>query len=83
MRFENKAFQNEVITLDDNEYIDCTFANCKFHYSGGEFNLERIRFDSIEFTVEGPAFRTVMLLKSLWRNEVGRRAVQGLFEPTA
>jgi hypothetical protein len=82
MRFENRAFENEAVTLDDNEYIDCTFTNCKFLYSGGDFNIERIRFDSLEFTVDGPAARTVMLLRSLWSNQLGQRAVLGLLDPS-
>ncbi|MGE0582858.1 MAG: hypothetical protein AB7P31_12100 [Steroidobacteraceae bacterium] len=80
MRFEQQQFDDETIVLDDNEYIDCTFRNCKFQYNGGEFNIERIRFDSLEFTVSGPAARTVLLLQSLWAGEVGRRAVQGLLD---
>lgn len=80
MRFEKQQFDNETITLDDNEYIDCTFRNCKFQYNGGEFNIERIHFDSIEFTVSGAAARTVRLLQSLWAGETGRRAVLGLLE---
>lgn len=83
MRYENQTFRNETITLDDNDFIDCTFVGCKFHYSGGQFNIERIRFDSLGFTVEGPAARTVLLLQSLWANEAGRLAVQGLLEPPA
>lgn len=83
MKYENRQFDNETIVLDDNEYIDCTFRNCKFQYNGGEFNIERIRFDSLEFTVGGPAARTVLLLQSLWAGEVGRRAVLGLLAPAA
>ena len=83
MRFEQQQFDNETIVLDDNEYVDCTFHNCKFHYSGGSFNIERIRFDSLEFTVGGPAARTVMLLQSLWAGEVGRQAVLGLLAGAA
>lgn len=81
MRFENQTFTNESVTLDDNEFIGCTFNNCHFRYNGGEFNISRIRFDSMQFTVEGAAARTVMLLQSLWADEVGRRAVEGLLDP--
>ena len=59
MRYENKAFENETIELDGNDFIDCTFKNCKFVYAGGDFNIERIRFDSLELTAEGAAPRTV------------------------
>lgn len=83
MRFANQQFDNETIVLDDNEYVDCTFRNCKFQYNGGDFNIERIRFDSLEFTVGGPAARTVLLLQSLWAGDVGRRAVLGLLERSA
>ncbi len=83
MRFEKQQFENQTIVLDDNEYIECTFRNCKFEYNGGEFNIERIRFDTLEFTVSGPAARTVLLLQSLWAGETGRRAVQGLLDGAA
>jgi hypothetical protein len=81
MRFENQAFQNESVTLDDNEFVGCTFTNCRFQYSGGEYNIDRIRFNALELTMQGPAARTVMLLRSLWANELGRQIVQGLLEP--
>ena len=83
MRFEQQQFDNETIVLDDNEYIDCTFRNCKFQYGGGDFNIERIRFDSLEFTVSGPAARTVLLLRCLCEGEVGRRGVLGLLDRSA
>ncbi|MBV6417485.1 MAG: hypothetical protein CMLOHMNK_02204 [Steroidobacteraceae bacterium] len=83
MRFEKQEFDAQTIVLDDNEYIDCTFRNCKFQYHGGEFNIERIRFDTLEFTVGGAAARTVLLLQSLWSGEVGRQAVLGLLDPSA
>ncbi len=81
MRFENKVFQNESVTLDENEFVGCTFTDCRFQYSGGEFNIDRIRFNALELTMQGPAARTVMLLRSLWADELGRRIVQGLLEP--
>jgi hypothetical protein len=83
MRYENQAFENETITLDGNDFIDCTFKNCRFLYAGGDFNIERIRFDSLELTAEGAAARTVMLLRSLWADELGRRLVLGLLDPAA
>jgi hypothetical protein len=81
MRFANQAFRNETITLDGNEYVECSFSNCKFQYSGGEFNISKIVFDTMEFTVDGPAARTVLLLRSLWANPAGRQAVLGLLDP--
>ena len=81
MRFENKAFANEVVTLDDNEFFNCTFESCTFSYRGGDFNLSRIGFDSLQVQLEGAAARTMMLLQSLWTNEVGRRVVEQLLDP--
>ena len=78
MRYEKQTFRNETVTLDGNDFIECTFVGCRFQYSGGDFNIDRIRFDSLEFTVDGPAARTVMLLRSLWGSEVGRRAVESM-----
>lgn len=82
MRFVNQEFDNETITLDDNDYVECTFRNCTFQYGGGEFNIDRIKFDSMAFTVSGPAARTVVLLRSLWANPTGRRAVMSLLDPS-
>jgi hypothetical protein len=82
MRYEKQTFRNEVVTLDGNDFVECMFIGCKFHYSGGDFNIDRIRFDSLEFTVEGPAAKTVLLLRSLWSNDVGRQAVQSLLDQT-
>jgi hypothetical protein len=80
MRFENQTFQNETITIDDNEFAGCTFTDCKFLYSGGEFNIDRIKFNALELTMEGAAGRTVLLLRSLWANELGRQIVLNLLD---
>ena len=81
MRYEKQSFTNETVTLDGNEFIDCNFSKCTFEYGGGDFNIERIRFDTLGFTVSGPAMRTVLLLRSLWANEAGRKAVLSLLDP--
>jgi len=82
MRYEKQTFQDETVVLDGNQFVECTFVRCKFQYSGGDFDIDRIRFDSLEFTVDGPAAKTVLLLRSLWANPVGRRAVESLLDPT-
>lgn len=83
MRYDKQEFVDEAIRLDDNEYIDCTFTNCRFSYGGGDFNIERINFDTLEFTVDGPAARTIQLLQALCQGEAGRRAVIGLLQSGA
>lgn len=83
MRHEKQQFTGETIQLDGNDYIDCSFDKCRFVYGGGEFNIERIRFDEMEFTVEGPAARTVMLLRALCASPAGRQAVLGLLQQPA
>lgn len=33
MRYENRNFENETLTLDGNEYIGCTFKDCTMVYA--------------------------------------------------
>jgi hypothetical protein len=58
MRYEDRAFKGETLTLDGHDYINCTFENCTMVYSalpgpGGE--ITPLIAKGLTFRYEGTA----------------------------
>ncbi len=66
MRFENQVISDQTVALDGNEFIDCTFHNCKIIHYGGPWSVVRLKYTgSIAFGVAGTAEATLQYLKFL------------------
>lgn len=63
MRFENQTFTGMTVTLDFNEFVDCTIKDCLILCHGGTFRLERTTITSCKFGVGAPASSTLSFLK--------------------
>jgi hypothetical protein len=76
VRYERKTFTAEPIVVDDNEYLDCTFEDCSFRYSGGKMDLQRCNITgSLNLALAGAAENTARFLRLFMGNEAGRLAV--------
>lgn len=53
MRYEGKAFEEQNVILDDNEYVRCTFTNCIMRFSGGAIRLDDFRSKGCTLEVVG------------------------------
>jgi hypothetical protein len=66
MKHAVKAFENEIIHLDGQTYIDCEFKNCRLVYSGGEVpKFDICQFHACTWQLDGAAGRTAAFLKIL------------------
>jgi hypothetical protein len=65
MKFSNQTF-SEGITLDYNEFIDCSVQNCPVLYYGGQYNLLRTNLTNVSFGFGGPANRTLTYLRMIY-----------------
>lgn len=65
MRFENRTFTNEDVTLDYNEFFDCTFGDgARLHFGGGQYQMLTCRMaGEISFGFHDNAHRTLIWLK--------------------
>jgi hypothetical protein len=72
MRFEANTFLDQPITLDDNEFIRCTFIRCEIIYKGLlPVTLENNRFDACNWRFEGSAALTVDFMTALYQGGGG------------
>src|SRR4051794_22980659 len=62
-----ETFTSQTVHLDDNSFVQCTFANCYLVYSGGgPPTLISNNIDGCEFILEGAARRPLAYLGVLW-----------------
>lgn len=67
MKFEKQTFTEDV-TLDYNEFIDCTIKDCGILYHGGKYSLVRTTFSNVRFGLAGPANDTLAFLRLVRAN---------------
>ena len=65
MRFENQTFTTD-IAVDYNEFVNCTFKDCRILFHGGEFSFAgTVSFERVSFGLGHAANNTVTFLKFL------------------
>ncbi len=70
-KVKNKTFENEDITIDEHEYINCRFVNCSFTYSGSPFALINTDFEisgGLRLNFGPPAEGTLKFLSVMYRS---------------
>lgn len=67
MIFKNQTFTEDV-TIDYNEFIDCTIKDCVVFYHGGKFSFVRTKFSNVRFGLAGSANDTLAFLKLVRAN---------------
>ena len=66
MKFTNRTFDNETVTLDYNEFDSCTFKDCTLAFHGGGFSFTGpTAMNNVRFGVFEAANRTLLFLKML------------------
>ncbi|MCH2486873.1 MAG: hypothetical protein MK010_03900 [Erythrobacter sp.] len=55
MLYEDRTFENETITLDDNEFVRCVFRGCVCLYAGGPYRIQDTQIDKSRLEMEGAA----------------------------
>jgi hypothetical protein len=75
MRLEDKILDGEVVALDGNEYIRCTFTECRFTFGAtAPFALDQCRFTECTWAFVGAAAFTVKFMKLLHKGMLGNEA---------
>ena len=82
MKFKNHTFEGQNVLLDGNEFIDCTFKNCKIEYRGfAGFNLESNSVTNCSWIMGNPAANAINYLAALYaQGGDARKLVEGTFE---
>lgn len=65
LAFENQTFTGITVILDDKVFVNCKIDRCIVIYTGGDLMLDGTKITNSQFKFDGPAGRTVKLLKWL------------------
>ncbi|MEK9211356.1 hypothetical protein [Sphingomonas sp. 2378] len=80
MRYENRTFENEELILDGNDYIDCTFRNCRMVLHGtGSGTIEPFSGNGVEFQFKDGAASAVSIHQTLMEAGLSQSAPIGSF----
>lgn len=66
-RIKNERFEQQVIHLDNDSYIDCAFIECHVVYLGAtEVSLIGCSFDNCTWGFDGPAASVIRFMHALY-----------------
>jgi hypothetical protein len=67
MRHEGKHFSEVDITLDENEFYNCSFERCNLDYFGGITDIQGCSFNDMNrLNFEGAADKTLRFMKLIY-----------------
>jgi hypothetical protein len=67
MNFTDKAFKDETVELDGNQYFNCGFHGCSLMYKGGDIpHFDNCRFEGGSFMFDKGAGNAVEFLRELY-----------------
>lgn len=80
MRFAGVEFTDQRIEIDGHEWVGCEFVRCTICFTGlgDTLNLSGCHFDGCNWELNGPAGRTIEMLRALnqMRGPGGRLLVE-------
>jgi hypothetical protein len=59
---ENEVASGKTISMDDKNFVNCRFSNCKLIYSGGDCTWVTSAFPDCQIMLSGAAQRTAAFL---------------------
>jgi hypothetical protein len=65
MRFEKQTFDHTEVTLDNNEFIDCTIVDCTLIFHGGPMSVANTRVAGVQYRLMDFAVHTTRFLARL------------------
>ena len=75
MRIEDKEIEGELIALDNNEYVRCTFTACRIIFAAsGPVTLDRCRFRECTWAFEGAAAFSIKFMTQMHNGSLGGEA---------
>jgi hypothetical protein len=77
MRFENQTFTSGV-TLDYNEFVNCTIRDCVVAFHGGGFTLTGTTITNVRFNLGDAANNTLAFLQMVRAATNGEKIVNEL-----
>ena len=83
MRYEGKRFTNQIVEVDNNQFVDCMFIKCGLRFTGaGVVGYQDCVFDECEWIFDGPAENTIQYLAAMYNGlgSGGRDIVEGIFD---
>ena len=80
-KIKRKTFKQEVVLLDNNSYLNCTFTDCHIVYLGTtELSLVGCKFVNCTWGFDGPAARVIRFMGTLYAmGESGAELIEKTF----
>lgn len=82
MRFENQTFTSGV-TLDYNEFVNCTIRDCVVEFHGGGFTLTNTAITNVRFVCGDAANNTLAFLQMVRAASNGEQIVGEMIKNAA
>lgn len=79
MRFENQTLTSDV-TIDGNEFVDCTIENCVVHHYGGPFSFANSSFRNVRFAFHDASNNALAFLRLIHSMPNGAQLLAELLE---
>lgn len=65
--YKSQTFEDQVIELDGNQFTNCIFKRCEFHYRGKENpTLKYNEFQGCKWEFQDAAMRTLQFMAALY-----------------
>ena len=83
MIHEKKVYTDETVTIDNNEYIMCTFNDCEIVYAAtGHVGLQSCVFNNVKWRFTGAAANTIAFLTGLYQGAgaSGQQLIERTFD---
>lgn len=83
MRHQDETFIGDPIELGENQFINCTFDDCRLIYDGSPgARIENCSFDQTRLELTGEAGNTLSFLQNIYHGfgEDGQAVVENLFD---
>ena len=79
-RYQSESFEAQTLTIDGNEYHNCTFTRCMLTYTGGELPvMVDNTINSCQWNFDGHAARTIQFMAGLYQGGM-RDVIEQTFE---
>lgn len=79
----DNVYENLTVKLDNDEFLRCTFINCRMEYSGsGPLSLVECSFVNTQWAFTGPAKNTLRFMRAVYHGtgEGGKKMIEKTFE---
>lgn len=81
MKYQDQEFSDTVVELDNHEFVNCSFRDVVFLYSGGDLNMAHCTMDRFRFQFGGALATGLYGLYQLFGTDGMLQIIRGFTQP--